>query len=106
MVLTATKGEVLFKEVVQSVRAIFPEGRGSARNTKDVFTVEADSSKALEESGVERDGGENEAMEVMEALAWDFQQQSDGEEEEVLEAFESYADVRKKIQDRKKLHYG
>ena len=101
MVLTATKGEMLFKEIVQSVRAIFPEGRGSARNTKDVFTAEIDSPTVPEAISMDNDG-ENEVMEVMEALAWDHQLQSDVEEEEVLEAFESYADVRKKIQERKK----
>ena len=92
MVLTATKGEMLFKEIVQSVRAIFPEGRGSARNTKDVFTAEIDSPTVPEAISMDNDG-ENEVMEVMEALAWDHQLQSDVEEEEVLEAFESYADV-------------
>ena len=98
MVLTATKGSMDFPEIVDAIRSIFPEGKGSTNRTKEVFQTEE--SEMTSRSSADSD---LDVLEVMEAIADEFQgREDDFEDEEVLETFESYAEVRKKIVEKKK----
>lgn len=36
MVLTAAKGSMSYKEIVDAIRAIFPDGKGSSSRSKEV----------------------------------------------------------------------
>lgn len=100
LVLTATKGSLEFKDVFDSVRAIFPEGRGSAKNTKEVFQAELEEQATVASAFQEPVEQFDEMQEVLEILTDPYQ--DSGDEEETLECFESYVDIRKKLQERKK----
>ena len=100
LVLTATKGSLEFKDVFDSVRAIFPEGRGSAKNTKEVFQAELEEQATVASAFQEPVEQFDEMQEVLEILTDPYQ--DSGDEEEALECFESYVDIRKKLQERKK----
>lgn len=98
MILTATKGSMTYKEIVDALRAIFPEGKGSSSRSKEVFQAEVN-----DPTGALSADSDNDVLEVMEAIADEFQgREDDFDDEEVLEAFESYAEVRKKIVEKKK----
>eukprot|EP00435_Cladocopium_sp_Y103_P064391 s36_g26.t1 len=98
MVLTHTKGGMDFKDVVAAVRGIFPEGMGTVRS-KEVFQADEDgqSSGYKEVTMVDE---ENDLAEVAQLIA-DESQELDGDEEEALETFETYLDVRKRLRDQK-----
>ena len=93
MVLTATKGDM---DIRAAIRSIFPEGRGPPQHkTKEVFKTEVD------EPENETFTGED-YQDVLEELVDDYQAREDFEEEDVLEAFESYQEIRRKVTERKK----
>ena len=93
MILTATKGDMAIAEVISAVRSIFPEGRGQNAKSKEVFQAELSDGRETEPE---------EVFEVMDTIADDNQQRADYEDEDILEAFESYADVRRKMAERKR----
>ena len=96
MIMTATAGKLDYEPVAKAVRAIFPEGKGSAgRNPKDAFTAEPEDREIVEAE-------EDEEQKALELLAEDIQGKEDYDEEEVLDAFESYVDVRRRMQEQKK----
>ena len=88
MLLTATGGDMSLEKVTASVKDIFPEGKGGASKNKEIFLAQQDE--------------EDEVQEAMEAIADDFQEQEHFEDEEVLDAYESYAEVRRKMQEKRK----
>ena len=95
MLLTATKGEMKLGRIVDAVKAVFPEGRGNIQaKNKDVFL-----SQAKVEEHEETD---DELQKVMEAITDDWQQREDASDEDILEAFESYAEVRRKMAECRK----
>ena len=92
MILTATQGKLELKEVIKAIKSVFPEGKGgNVKRTKEVFQVEDDEVQSMEDEF-------QAALDVMVAEV----QARDGEDEEVLEVFESYTEIRKKIADQKK----
>lgn len=93
MLLTATKGDMSITEVIGAVRSIFPEGRGQSAKSKEVFQADLDEV---------RENDTEEVFEVMDTIAEDNQQRLEYEDEDILEAFESYADVRRKMAERKR----
>ena len=93
MLLTATSGNMAIAEVVTAARSIFPDGRGQSARSKEVFQAELDGTKEFEPE----DG-----FEVMDTIADDNQQRPDYEDEDILEAFDSYADIRRKMAERKR----
>ena len=97
MILTATGGKMEVKEVIANVRAIFPEGKGTTRN-KDVFEVTAEMRSS--ETPLDLQGQSETIEEVLEVITDPLQ--GSGDEEEALEIFESYVEVRKKLQEKKK----
>ena len=90
MILTTTGGKLEISDVVKAVKSVFPEGKGASKVTKDVFTAE-----------VEVEDDQHDLQCALDVLAAEVQGK-DGEDEEILEAFESYVEVRKKIQEQKK----
>ena len=97
MVLTATGGKMEIKEVIANVRAIFPEAKGTTRN-KEVFEVAAEMRSS--ETPLDLQGQSETIEEVLEVITDPLQ--GSGDEEEALEIFESYVEVRKKLQEKKK----
>ena len=93
VILTATGGKLEIKEVLAAVNSIFPEGKGSSAKhlaTKEVHQAE------------ESEDDEREEMQrAMEIMAEDIQSREEWSEEEILEAFESYSDVRRKMREQK-----
>ena len=90
MLLTATKGETKLSQIVDAVKAVFAEGRGNIQaKNKEVFLTQA--------KVEEHEETDDELQEVMEAITDDWQQREDASDEDILEAFESYAEVRRKM---------
>ena len=98
LVLTATRGSLEIKDILDNVRGIFPEGRGSAKSQKEVFQTE--DAVSGDGGAPSRDEGED-LEEVLEVITDPYQ--SGGEEEEVLDVFESYTEIRKKLLEKKKM---
>lgn len=100
MILTTTGGDMELKKVVEAVKNVFPEGKGSTRSGKEVFMAETEEQNIISEASGSRDMVENEVFEVAEIVTDPYQ--DSGDEEEALEVFESYAQVRRKLQERRK----
>lgn len=100
MILTTTGGDMELKKVVEAVKNVFPEGKGSTRSGKEVFMAETEKQNIISEASGSRDMVENEVFEVAEIVTDPYQ--DSGDEEEALEVFESYAQVRRKLQERRK----
>ena len=98
MVLTHTKGGMDFKDVVAAVRGIFPEGKGTVRS-KEVFQADDDCQNNGHKEITMVDE-ENDLAEVAQMIA-DESQELDVDEEEALDTFETYLDVRKRLRDQK-----
>ena len=94
MVLTATRGELKKDEIAQAIKAVFPEGKGGvSQRQRDVFYTAED-----EHTG---DVEDTELQDVLEALE-EYQAEDQLDDESILEAFETYSEIRKKITERKK----
>lgn len=96
MLMTTTKGNLELKEVEKAVQAVFPEGKGvlNRGTSKDVFQAEV--------QGNDEDADDDEMQNVMELMADEIQSRAEWEEEDILEAFESYSEIRKKIAEQKR----
>ncbi|CAE7240454.1 unnamed protein product [Symbiodinium sp. CCMP2592] len=87
MVLTAAAGDMA--QVWKAVQSIFPEGKaGPAPKQREAFQAEAPNE-------------EDEVQMVMESVAEEIQD-NDLSDEGAVEAFESYAEVRKRLLEKKK----
>lgn len=93
MLLTMSGGKLELSSILHAMNAIFPVGKGGMckANVKDVYQAETE--EFLDE--------EEELQQAMEMLADDIQAKEDWQEEDILEAFESYTEIRKKLQDQK-----
>ena len=93
MVLTAAEGKL--DQVWRSVQRIFAEGKaGNVPKGRDVLQAEPDD--GMDSAGYQED----EVQMVMESVA-DEAQDHDLSDEGALEAFESYAEVRKRLQEER-----
>lgn len=102
MLLTATGGSYKYSKVCGSVKAIFANARGVIRN-KDTFA--ADVYTATSDAGtVSTDFDDEDDMdqEALDAAAEMAQEEENYDEEWVLETFETYQQIRKKVQDSKR----
>ena len=100
MIMTATKGKLELKPVLEAVRAIFPEGKGSVRNTKKIFQAEVEEPGSADVAQLfEGSHGDGDMKEVLEIITDPCQ--DSGDEEEALECYESYVEVRRKLQETK-----
>ena len=94
MILTATRGVMKFPEVCEAVKAIYPDGKGTASaKNKEIF---------LADGGPDPPEDEDEVLEAMEAVAEEWQLRDDVEDEDVLEAFESYSEIRRRMAEKRK----
>ncbi|CAE7633612.1 GIP [Symbiodinium pilosum] len=104
MVLTATSGSLKKSEVTKAIKAIFPQGKGGAVKRSDVFVLEELGEQGMTGAEAEQppeEDGQEEVQEIFEIVADQVQQHSDYEEDEALDVFESYRDIKKKVQDKK-----
>ncbi|CAK9019993.1 unnamed protein product [Durusdinium trenchii] len=98
MLLTATRGSFKVKEVSQAVRAILANAKGSTRTSqKDTFM-------SVDDSVQEVDTSWDEDQEVLQVLAAEIQENDTYDEEELLDTFETYKQVRTKMQEVRKVH--
>ena len=95
MLLAATKGNLSLREVTGAIQAVFPEDKGGNHvKSKEVFI--------LDEPDSHGDDNENdEIQEAMEAVVDEWQSREDADDEDTLEAYESYTDVRRRMAERK-----
>ena len=94
MILTATHGVLKFKEVSDAVKAIYPDGKGTASSkSKEIF---------LTDNPGEYQDEEDEVLEAMETIAEEWQSRDDIEDEDVLDVFESYSEIRRKMAEKRK----
>ena len=91
LVLTATKGKLDLKEITSAVKNVFPEGKGTQKASKEVLIAESGS---VEEES-------DDLQDALDVFSADVQGR-DGDDEEILECFENYVDIRKKITEQKK----
>ena len=99
MVLTHTGSKLEVEHVIKAVRGIFPEGKGPMKNAnKEVFQTEDMGHEHREVAVMSED---EELMEAAEAIATDHQERGVEDDEEALETFESYLDVRKRLREQK-----
>ena len=94
LILTTSGGKLEIEEVIRATNTIFPEGKGSSVKTssKDVFQVDPEVTEIEEEDDLQA---------VMDMVAEEVQGREDWEEEDVLETFETYKDIRRKLQESK-----
>ncbi|CAK8998574.1 Uncharacterized protein SCF082_LOCUS5703, partial [Durusdinium trenchii] len=96
MILTATRGSFKIGDVSQAVRAILANTKGTHKtNQKDTFVV-------TDEQDRDTDVGWDEDQELLQVLAAELQENDNYEEEELLDTFESYKQVRTKMQEVRK----
>ena len=94
MVLTATKGSLKYAEVDKAIQSIFPQGtaRNSSAKTKEVFAAEGAELSSVEEESAE---------DVYEAIAEAMQAMEEYDDEEAVDVFETYKDIRRRVQQKK-----
>ena len=100
LVLTASSGSLKYESIVEAVSKVMPEGKCAvAPKAKDVFLLEDGSEFQMQEAVIPNVEEET-VDEVFEAIALHVQEQ-DGEYEDALEVFETYTDIRRKMQQQK-----
>ncbi|CAE7247976.1 unnamed protein product, partial [Symbiodinium microadriaticum] len=96
MILTHTKGSLKYPDISKAVQDIFPQGcaKNTSHKVKEVFEVEdgATRSETTEEDDVN---------EVYQAVADQVQNNPEYDDEDALDVFETYKEVRKQVQQRK-----
>eukprot|EP00435_Cladocopium_sp_Y103_P061432 s737_g23.t1 len=104
LIMTSTKGSLKYPEIVEALKALFPNGRGSGSSNssksrdKEVFIAgEAEPEGHRTEPTDETE----DPLEVMEAIAFQAQEHSDYDSEDVLDVYENYASIRKKMQEKR-----
>ena len=94
LILTAAKGNLDYREVVQAIHAVFPHGKGQSTKSKDVFM-------AADTYEVESSSDEHEVFETLQGIADQVQDQDDYDSEEAIDVFENYKDIKRRVQDKK-----
>ncbi len=97
MILTATQGSYQIDKIEKSIRAVLPNAKGVARVQKDTFTVEESISSTGESADSEDDA------EILQVLVADMQKDEEYDEENMLDTFETYKQVRNRIMENKKV---
>ena len=100
MIMTTTKGSLKYPDVVEGVRAIFPQGvkPSGGHKLKEVFeATSADGEPSAEDAA----SGDETIEEVFQAVAEQLQSNEDYDDEEALDVFENYKEVRRKMQQKK-----
>ena len=94
MLLTTTGGDLSLAKIEKAIQSVFPDGKGhlSKQNAKEVFSTE-----------ISQEQEEDDLQNVMNLMADEIQAREEWDEEEILEAFESYSEVRRKLAEQKKI---
>ena len=94
MILTHTKGSLKYPDIRKAVKDIFPQGvaKGASSKVKEVFEVDTVTTATTEEDDVN---------EVYQAVADQVQNNPEYDDEDALDVFETYKEVRKQVQQRK-----
>ena len=105
LIMTSTSGSLNYTDVLGALKAVFPNGQGPGVNPgkskdKEIFIAQEGSETPNEATELEVPGNDD-FLEVMEAVATQAQEQSDYESEDALEVFENYSSIRKKMQEKK-----
>ena len=96
MIMTGTNGSYDVKTVYQAVKAILPNVKGaSSKSGKDKDTFVADHTTVADDEN-------DDDSELVQVLAAELQQKDEYEDEELLEVYETYKQVRMKMNDAKK----
>lgn len=92
MLLTTTGGDLSLAKIEKAIQSVFPDGKGhlSKQNAKEVFSTE-----------ISQEQEEDDLQNVMNLMADEIQAREEWDEEEILEAFESYSEVRRKLAEQK-----
>ena len=99
MVLTHTRGSLKYADVNSAAQAIFPQGcaKTGGGKSREVFETEL-----LEEPGkTNQETDELDGDDVFQVIADQIQSQETYDDEEAIEVFESYQDIRRKMQQKK-----
>ena len=102
LVLTATSGKMELEDTIKAVRSVFPEGRGATKSSKEAFMADDEDQEVSLETNQGQDDLEAQIQEVMEAVADEVQSRDEDDDEAAVEAYETYAEVRRKILEKKK----
>ena len=97
MILTATQGSYQIDKVEKSIRAVLPNAKGIAKVQKDTFTVDESV------SGNGDCGDSEDDAEILQVLVSDMQMNDEYDEENMLDTFETYKQVRSRIMENKKV---
>ncbi|CAE7275194.1 unnamed protein product [Symbiodinium microadriaticum] len=94
MLMTHTKGSLKYEDVVQAIQAIYPQGaaKTGGNRTKEIFEAA--------ENGVENDSEEL-VEDVFQAVAEHVQSSEEYDDEDALDVFETYKEVRKRLQQKR-----
>ena len=96
LVLTASAGSLKYKSITEAIYKVMPEGKCLTNvKTKDVFVHDVGEEREYEEVNHEET-----VDDVFEAIA-EVVQAEDGDYEDGLEVFETYTEIRKKMQSQK-----
>ncbi|CAE7172674.1 unnamed protein product [Symbiodinium microadriaticum] len=94
MLMTHTKGSLKYEDVVQAIQAIYPQGaaKTGGNRTKEIFEAA--------ENGVENESEEL-VEDVFQAVAEHVQASEEYDDEDALDVFETYKEVRKRLQQKR-----
>lgn len=96
MLLTATGGSYQIDKIEKAVKAVLPNAKGTSRPSKDSYVTD--------ETGVLSDDTEGDDAEVLQVLVTDMQEAGEEyDEENMLEVFETYKQVRSRVMEAKKI---
>ena len=104
LVLTATCGSLKIQDIVAALKAVFPNGKGNpAKRERDVFMADESDEGGVKAaaSGQEAEEAGEDVLEEMEVVADQVQCDSGYESEDALEVFETYREIRKKVQEKR-----
>ena len=102
MLLTTTQGSYTYSKVCGTMKAIFANTRGVVRS-KDTFAAElVEAFSEITKAPSFSDDEESHSQAALEVIVEVVQEQEGYDEEVILETFETYQQLRKKVQETKK----
>ena len=98
LILTAAQGSLKYADITEALFKVMPEGKCTTNpKAKEVFMM---NDEMASENQSSPDEEPDTVAEVFEAVA-DYAQDMDGDYEDALEVFETYSEIRKRMQSQK-----
>lgn len=98
LILTAAQGSLQYADITEALFKVMPEGKCTTNpKAKEVFMM---ADEMAQENQFSPEEEPDTAAEVFEAVA-DYAQDMDGDYEDALEVFETYSEIRKRMQSQK-----